>query len=819
MGKIKVFSTYLLVYITILSCISDAFAVEIDAICGIKFANNNVSEINILREMAVSNYIISNARNDQKTPIITYNNKRNEYLIVWNDERNSGILGKDIFAKILDSKLEPKSDELPINVSPNDQWIMDVAYNDIDDQYLIIWYDASTNSIQGQIVSSSGGSLGGKISIASSIRSYTSSLAFNSRDGKYLVIWDEGDVSQNSIDVYGQILSKDGTHQGNKFPITKEPYNQYNPVIIYNSNDDEFLAVWQDERNTFGDVKYANIFCKRITGLGQVISNDILVSDVNNDDYKQLPRIAYNKAKNEYFIVWTQGKSLTSMDIYGRLVKSNGTIEGNVIALCSAYGKQSNPDVVYNDEDMEYLIVWEDGRGANSDIYGQRLSQIGQLLDNNFAISTGIGDQIYPKITFNSIENNYLAVWSDNRNKIVSGEDIYAQIIKSPSLLLEIKPNILYADGKSTANVTLTLKGIFGEPLGGEYIDIKVTKGKGTISDIKDNGDGTYTAIYTASNQIGVETITVIALNKTKTIDITLIGTCRKGDINGDGIVNVKDAIMALQFIVNLITLTEIQKCSADVNGDGEVKADDVMNILQMIVGMNAPEKDFVKTENTVISVGEVQNISEKSFLVSIIIDNPNDVVCGEMSVVFNNSVIKVNDVLSDSLLIWNPEKSGILRMAFANFKSTGQKVIATIKFDIIQDGFSPIDLSNINLYNSSGRTLTPKVINGEFQFRNDIVARDELFQNFPNPFNPETWIPYQLKYGNDVKIKIFNINGNLIRELDLGYKHKGAYISQDRSAYWDGKDKYGRPVASGVYFYSIQAGDFFATKKMIVIR
>ena len=804
--KPSIFLKYLLACIVSFSIINNILAVGLN--------NSNFQRIE------TSNYIISTAKDDQAAPIIAYNSKKNEYLVVWSDERNKSTYGKDIFAKILNSKLEQKGDEFSVNVSSGNQWAMDVAYNSIDDQYLIIWNDDLTGNIQGQLISNSGDLLGGKINIANPAKSYISSLAYNSRDNKYLVVWDEGDISQNKSDIYGQILSRDGTLQGSKFPIVTESYNQYNPVISYNSNDNEFLVVWQDERNSINNVKYVDIYCKRITGLGQLINGDIPISDINDNDYKQLPSVAYNSTRNEYLIVWTQGKTLSSMNIYGRLVKNNGIMEDDAIILCSAYGKQSNPDVAYNSEDKEYLIVWDDARGANLDIYGQKLSQTGQLIGGNFAISTALEDQDYPKIVFNNVENNYLVVWSDNRNKIVNAGDIYAQIISNPDFLLKIEPDILYADGKSTATVTLTLKGMFGEPLIGKDIDIKVTKGQGNISsDIKDNGDGTYTAIYTASNQTGTETITATALNKTKSIDIKLIGVCRKGDVDGNGVVNSKDAMLVLQFIVNLKTLTDTQKCSADVIEDGEIKVNDAIKILQIAVGAGAPPKDNIKTDNITVSIDKIQGILGKNVLVPIMVNNINEVAGGDISISFNSSVLKVKDVLSDNIFSWNLIKSGNLRIAFANSQMINQKVLALISFDVIDNNFSPIDLSDINLYNSSGKPLMPKVINGEFMPYNMTVDQNGLFQNFPNPFNPETWIPYQLKDGSEVVIKIFSANGDLIREFNLGYKPAGIYTNCDRAVYWDGKDKSGISVASGIYFYSIYTGDFHATRKMIVLR
>ena len=98
-------------------------------------------------------------------------------------------------------------------------------------------------------------------------------------------------------------------------------------------------------------------------------------------------------------------------------------------------------------------------------------------------------------------------------------------------------------------------------------------------------------------------------------------------------------------------------------------------------------------------------------------------------------------------------------------------------------------------------------------------VRRTEFFQNFPNPFNPETWIPYQLAQEEDVAIRIHSASGQLVRTLNIGRKPAGAYTSKERAAHWDGMNSSGEQVASNVYFYTIQAGDFTATKKMMVAQ
>ena len=91
------------------------------------------------------------------------------------------------------------------------------------------------------------------------------------------------------------------------------------------------------------------------------------------------------------------------------------------------------------------------------------------------------------------------------------------------------------------------------------------------------------------------------------------------------------------------------------------------------------------------------------------------------------------------------------------------------------------------------------------------------LLPNYPNPFNPETWIPYQLAKPAEVTLHIYAVNGALIRTLVLGHQFAGKYQTRSRAAYWDGRNSLGEPVASGIYFYTLTAGDFTATRKMLI--
>lgn len=118
----------------------------------------------------------------------------------------------------------------------------------------------------------------------------------------------------------------------------------------------------------------------------------------------------------------------------------------------------------------------------------------------------------------------------------------------------------------------------------------------------------------------------------------------------------------------------------------------------------------------------------------------------------------------------------------------------------------------------------------GSFTFKRGIALLEELLRfvvpqktvllaNYPNPFNPETWIPYYLAQDAYVTVNIYNATGALVRRLDMGYQKEGDYTSSNRAAYWNGRTETGEPVASGVYFYVFTAGSYSATRKMVILK
>ena len=93
------------------------------------------------------------------------------------------------------------------------------------------------------------------------------------------------------------------------------------------------------------------------------------------------------------------------------------------------------------------------------------------------------------------------------------------------------------------------------------------------------------------------------------------------------------------------------------------------------------------------------------------------------------------------------------------------------------------------------------------------------LLHNYPNPFNPETWIPYQLAKSAEVTLTIYDMKGEMVRRLGMGHQAAGMYRSRSRAVYWDGRNQLGESVASGLYFYTLTAGGFTATRRMLILK
>lgn len=296
-----------------------------------------------------------------------------------------------------------------------------------------------------------------------------------------------------------------------------------------------------------------------------------------------------------------------------------------------------------------------------------------------------------------------------------------------------------------------------------------------------------------------------------------------RGDVNADGNLSSPDAVLVLQHIVGIVTLTDAQIQAADMSNDGEISANDAILILRKIVGLAAPDgsPQVGSGGQITVALAEPHGTAAGSVTVPLVVHNIGVVAGGDIQITYDSTAFRAVRVSPDPaiFLASNITEPGTVRISFVSAERLNSETLAGIQFDILGDGDSMPAIRNADLYDPEaiplisggmGREIIPLAIPPE---------RSVLLQNFPNPFNPDTWIPYQLRADSEVTIRIFSLQGDMVRELDLGAKSGGLYVNRDRAARWDGRNDAGETVASGIYFYSISAGDFAAVRKLTVVR
>ena len=178
----------------------------------------------------------------------------------------------------------------------------------------------------------------------------------------------------------------------------------------------------------------------------------------------------------------------------------------------------------------------------------------------------------------------------------------------------------------------------------------------------------------------------------------------------------------------------------------------------------------------------------------------------------------------TDTFAVPLPEQERITLVAAA-LKDTplgsGDGTLATLTFEVLTTKAYGLHLTEVILSDATATALavTWEDTRVDGSMETFPADRTSLLRNYPNPFNPETWIPYQLAAAADVTLTIHNANGQVVRTLKLGHQPAGVYQRKDRAAYWDGRNDIGEHVASGLYFYTLQAGDFTATGKMLIMK
>ena len=383
----------------------------------------------------------------------------------------------------------------------------------------------------------------------------------------------------------------------------------------------------------------------------------------------------------------------------------------------------------------------------------------------------------------------------------------------------------------STPNITVSPDPIdFVDVIVGREITVTVSIGNTGVAELN------VTDIGSDLGDILKISETVFTVAPAATHDITLTLTAASaGEISGTLTITSNDPDSPTTKIA-IIGNAKLWKFHfGDVSGDGSVSAFDASLILRFVVGTidrfpvddmigsspeNAPLRDY-KVSIPQISLKAGQRVS-----VPVYINDVAGLASGGIKIRYDTTVLKAIEVMSlvSKSYYWkaNTGLNGEVRFAFVNASASNKSdgfsksdELLLIEFEALPDTegkTSPLILEHVQLAES----LSIKKINGLVTV---LPGEFRLHQNYPNPFNPETWLPYQLAKDAVVTINIYNIKGQLIRTLTLGNQKAGTYMTRNKAAHWDGKNETGESVSNGVYFYQLKAGDFVATRKMVIVK
>ena len=278
--------------------------------------------------------------------------------------------------------------------------------------------------------------------------------------------------------------------------------------------------------------------------------------------------------------------------------------------------------------------------------------------------------------------------------------------------------------------------------------------------------------------------------------ELVPVDGCNPGDVSGDGTISAYDASLILQYVVGLITEFPVNKVGAPNHNSSP------RNYTVMIPEQSAKSGDRID--------------------VPIFTSDATGLMAGGITLKYNPAILKAVNVTSQTLFLngaynkANVNRQGEVRFAFATTQPMkGHGNLFTVEFEILPNTTgetSPLILDNVELSNS----LSITKMDGSVTV---LPSSSALLQNFPNPFNPETWIPFELAKEAEVVIRIYNIKGELVRTLSIGYKPAGSYLSKEKAVFWNGKNQNGEAVANGLYFYTLKAGKFQATRNMILVK
>lgn len=398
--------------------------------------------------------------------------------------------------------------------APGEQLNPAVAYHATTGQFWVAWHDSRSGvkwEIRARRFSASGTPVGDEIVVSASAI-HASHPRIVCGGGRCVIVWNEWDSDSTIDEVFARAFDGAGAPLGAPVRVSAPGAAANWPDIAHNATGDQYLVVWTHDRTASSDVK-GRLLNSALGSRGGVI-------DVSTASGQQvLPRVAYNTTGNRYAVVWQDGRSGTSWDVYGQMLNAAGEILGGALVICTGAKHDGNPvisarvgadeflvafgtdqdattgpayfyvraraisgagtlgtvftvrfdanlrtnlDVVNRAGTNEYLVAWRDYYFGEGDIMGQRVTSARTLVGSVLMICPVRRGQELPAIAYNTLFNEYMVVWSDFRS--VQDYDIYGRRLDGAGALLGSEIAVAL-DGQLNSDAAIAYN-----PLRNEYL-------------------------------------------------------------------------------------------------------------------------------------------------------------------------------------------------------------------------------------------------------------------------------------------------------------------------------------------------------------
>ena len=289
----------------------------------------------------------------------------------------------------------------------------DVVYLLETEKYLVVWDDGRNSSTNGydiyaQIVTPTGGLAGSNYTITAQTAEERNPRLTLDGTGRVVVAWQRDNGGKLGLDVYGQRLGSSSALEGSSFDLAVRDDSQQNPALA-GHGDGSFLVTWQDDRNGNDDV-YA-----RLVTANDTLGDDFLLHPATGD--QENPQVAYNPDDDEYLVVWQDYRSGSHWDIYGQKVSGDGQLLGDEnVVIVDDTNNEMYPQIAYGNQ--VYVVAWQFEPTAaeeeDTHVYGQVISRSGTAITDDIPIAVNIGSYKHEKptdIVYNSGSGEFLVLW------------------------------------------------------------------------------------------------------------------------------------------------------------------------------------------------------------------------------------------------------------------------------------------------------------------------------------------------------------------------------------------------------------------------